>query len=191
MSPAERIREWKQRTGRPEVPQDELLRDIIYLLQGINGNWVRFEDIYVVSEQSEGGAPGRPEKTLKVAFTQDASKTIPPSKRQLIHQVTELGRLYRRISEFVEEKSKDLAAGLAMQSLCHFISKEMTEYYRMIAVLEAQLNDSRSKANGVDGKARLTLRRVSVWTQDILLRMRLLSTLIEQCQSEFLLRIFS
>lgn len=185
MSPAERIREWKQRTGRPEVPQEELLRDTIYLLQGINGNWVRFEDIYVVPEPFEGGAPSRPEKALKVVFTQDVKGTIPPSKRQLIHQVTELGRLYRRINEFVEEKSKDLAAGLAMQSLCHFIQREMTEYYRMIAVLEAQLNDSASKADHADGKARLTLRRVLVWTQDILLRMRLLSTLIEQCQSKY------
>ena len=42
-------------------------------------------------------------------------KTIPRTKRQLIHRITELGRLYRRIDEFVQKKNAQPDAGLSMQ----------------------------------------------------------------------------
>jgi gamma-tubulin complex component 3 len=82
--------------------------------------------------------------------------------------------------------------------LCHFISSELTDYYRLIAVLEAHLNrtlqavgGSAKPADGSDEPGRiegnpaaegLTLKRVAVWTQDVALRLRLLSTIIESCQ---------
>ncbi len=72
----------------------------------------------------------------------------------------------------------------------------MSEYYRLIAALETQLNSrgasgagasssSTSLSGGIAGDgAELTLRRVALFTQDSLLRIRLLSSIIEQCHGE-------
>ncbi|KDN53149.1 hypothetical protein K437DRAFT_231212 [Tilletiaria anomala UBC 951] len=197
---AERVRERRLRAGQPQVPEEELLRDVIYLLQGIDGKWVKFKEMFVMPNDAaganvivtEGGAARKdqPEKVIKVIFPQNSGPIIPRSTRRLILQITELGRLYRRISQFTDEESSERESGLATQSLCHFISREMTDYYRLIAILETQLNDSAdsersdqaSSSANRDANSHLTLKRVAVWTHDVLLRMRLLSTIIEQCQ---------
>lgn len=77
----------------------------------------------------------------------------------------------------------------------------MTEYYRLIAILESQLSQTSgasgtgdlenagSSSRGADelyaqmaAAPALTLKRVSIWTKDMLLRMRLISAIIERCQ---------
>lgn len=62
----------------------------------------------------------------------------------------------------------------------------MTEYYRLIAVLGAQLNLDASKAGeggggaggGVGGTEGLTLQRLFVWVLDPLKRLKLMATLV-------------
>mgnify|MGYP003716717735 FL=1 len=77
LAPSERVRQWRQRAQLEEVPEEELLRDVIYLLQGINGQWVQFEESFVMPDGSEleKGQPqgdDRPQKVLKVVFKEDA-----------------------------------------------------------------------------------------------------------------------
>lgn len=62
----------------------------------------------------------------------------------------------------------------------------MTEYYRLIAVLGAQLNLDVSKAGegggggagGIGGTEGLTLQRLFVWVLDPLKRLKLMATLV-------------
>ena len=80
------------------------------------------------------------------------------------------------------------------QSLCHHLQSQLTEYYRLIAILESQLNiasnvqgqdtrsssasmsvepDPRTEENG------LTLKRLDVWVNEWRLRMRMMSVCVE------------
>lgn len=87
-----------------------------------------------------------------------------------------------------------------MQSLCHFIDRELSEYYTLICGLEAQLNEGPADVEDVPsdpvaaraaatknelrdsaGKG-LTLKKVAVETEEALLRMRLMSALVEGAQ---------
>jgi gamma-tubulin complex component 3 len=81
------------------------------------------------------------------------------------------------------------------QSLCHHLQSQLTEYYRLIAVLESQLNiasnaqdqDTRSSSSATvsvepDPRAEesgLTLKRLDVWVNEWRLRMRMMSVCVE------------
>jgi hypothetical protein len=77
------------------------------------------------------------------------------------------------------------------QSLCHHLQSQLTEYYRLIAILESQLNIA---SNAQDQDARgslsaepdpraeesgLTLKRLDVWVNEWRLRMRMMSVCVE------------
>src|SRR4051812_30239754 len=91
----------------------------------------------------------------------------------MIGKLSEIGWLYRRM------KNKDSKAndknGLIYQSLVSAVDKELSEYYRLIALLEQQnqpiLNEN--------SNSRLTLRRLFVWLQQPLQRMRWLGIIFE------------
>jgi gamma-tubulin complex component 3 len=78
------------------------------------------------------------------------------------------------------------------QSLCHHLHAQLTEYYRLIAVLESQMSVSNHNldgsshenilADGEDGREEetgLTLRRLDVWINEWRLRMRMMSVCVE------------
>ncbi|CAD6897617.1 unnamed protein product [Tilletia caries] len=237
------IREWKQMQGQPQIPEPALLRDLIFLLQGISGKYLQFEEVSIQQVQEEqhraqvaaslaaasarGAASGpaadqapkaiwelgddiEGNNVLRIRFTESDGMHIAQPTRHLIHRIAELGKLYRRISAYalrtlaatdqshlsaagawglsVKSAQNDQPVGLIKQSLCHFIQEELTEYYRLIAVLEAQLqvrpgpvHDAGGWAGSEDGSG-LTLKRISAWTDDFLLRMRMMSAVIESCK---------
>lgn len=71
---------------------------------------------------------------------------------------------------------------LYTQSFCSALSDEVTEYYRLVAVLEAQLQDMATVARGESGRSQLTLRRLIVWTHDPLQRLKYLAILVGACK---------
>ena len=58
----------------------------------------------------------------------------------------------------------------------------MTEYYRFIAVLEAQVS-KQIEGQQVSSQG-LTLKRLLVWTQESLLKLRLMSVLVDCCKKQ-------
>lgn len=59
------------------------------------------------------------------------------------------------------------------------LKEDMTEYYRLIAVLGAQLNlDSEGGGANSGGTEGLTLQRLFVWVMDPLKRLKVLATLV-------------
>ncbi|XP_015749835.1 PREDICTED: gamma-tubulin complex component 3-like [Acropora digitifera] len=78
----------------------------------------------------------------------------------------------------------DKAMGLVGQSFCAALQQELTEYYRLLAVLEGQqqLGDAGFVGEGASGS--LTLRRLMVWTFDPLTRLQTLAALVDACKGK-------
>lgn len=81
--------------------------------------------------------------------------------------------------------------GMIEQSLCHHLQTQLTEYYRLIAVLESQMGvsdktDDSLKPSGssptndlAEEETGLTLKRLDVWINNWRLRMRMMSVCVE------------
>ncbi|CEL61828.1 Gamma-tubulin complex component 3 homolog OS=Xenopus laevis GN=tubgcp3 PE=1 SV=1 [Rhizoctonia solani AG-1 IB] len=166
---AEILKEYRTKANRSYLPEDLLLRDVLYLLQGISGKYVRFDSSKSKDEQY-------------VVFAEDATHSIPPPTRTLIHRLSELGYLFTRVSEFVQLKAGKPTVGLIEQSLCHHLQQQLTEYYRLLAVLEAQAQVApHDPALDSTEDSGLTLRRLLVWTDEWRLRLRMMSVCVENC----------
>ncbi|KAF9247030.1 gamma-tubulin complex, component 3 [Melanogaster broomeanus] len=171
MSKAELLREYRIRTGRPHLPEHLLLRDTLYLLQGISGKYVQLS----FSDQ---------EGLNKLVFADDTKYIIPPSLKSLVHRLAEVGHLYSRVDTFVKDREGRPGVGMIEQSLCHHLQAQLTEYYRLIAILESQM--STALAHNLDGdsdardeRTGLTLKRLNVWINEWRLRMRMMSVCVE------------
>lgn len=113
---------------------------------------------------------------------------IPSPTRTLVLRLAEVGHLYMRVDAFIQEREGQSGVGMIEQSLCHHLQTQLTEYYRLIAVLESQMSigvtgdgvthegDIRQEESG------LTLKRLDVWIQDWRLRMRMMSACVEGCK---------
>ncbi|KAK4700384.1 gamma-tubulin complex component 3, partial [Phenoliferia sp. Uapishka_3] len=183
----------------PPVPDRLLLRDTIYLFQGINGQYVRFKTPpkpppmgprrpyqrgVIIMDDSEP-EPTTIEEGIEFVL-EGTGYSIPVTTRVLLHTLSELGWLYRKIDGAInlDREASDRRArtvGMVEQSLHAALKSEMTEYYRLVAVLEAQLDEGveDSEAAGVEGmEGGLTLTRLLVWTEEMRLRMRMMGTLV-------------
>jgi gamma-tubulin complex component 3 len=136
-----------------EVTEAALVRDVIYAIQGIDGKYLKFDfasDMYKI----------------------DATVGVPQPIRDQVAKLAELGWLYRRIQFYVTKESNNRAIGLVGQSFCAALAHELTQYYQLVAVLEAQQDTS-------SGGSALTLRRLNVWTFDPIKRLKILVTLVD------------
>lgn len=146
-----------------EVSEAILLREIIYIFQGIEGKIIKLDD-------------------ASDAYRIDPNLGVPKSVRDLVNKLAELGWLYRKVRKYLDARAGDRALGLVGQSFCAALQQELTEYYRLMAVLEGQqqLSDQGIEGEGASGS--LTLRRLMVWTFDPLVRLRTLATLVDTCK---------
>jgi len=167
--------------------EQALLRDLLYSFQGIDGRLIRFDS-------------GTQTHVLHPSLR---SMYGPGMLDSLLH-ISELGWLFRKVSTFAEKaKRQQREVGLVGQALGHVLQDELTEYYRLIAVLETQLNDQQQQqqqqqhaaagdnnssflstaaaapAAGAVRTGGLTLRRLSVWVEEPLQRLRLIATLCD------------
>ncbi|POM68539.1 Gamma-tubulin complex component [Phytophthora palmivora] len=145
-----------------DVPEEVLLRDVLYALQAIESRYLYFDD-----------AADRFQITRSVG--------VPTPMRELIHMLCDLGWLYRKISEYIKQHREELAFGLVGQSFCHVLNTELVNYFRLIAVLAAQIDeDAETRQPNERVVSSLTLRTLIVWIQDPLDRMRLMARLIDR-----------
>ncbi|KAJ3924046.1 gamma-tubulin complex, component 3 [Lentinula edodes] len=168
-SRAERLREYRQQAGRPYLPEHLLLRDTLYLLQGISGKFIR------LSSQNDNN---------QLEFVDNTRYVISAPTKALIHRLSEVGYLYSRVDAFVREREGSTGVGMIEQSLFHHLQTKLTEYYRLIAVLESQMPSVTvsGEGNTVDLREHetgLTLRRLDVWINEWRLRMRMMSVCVE------------
>ncbi|XP_065177544.1 gamma-tubulin complex component 3-like isoform X1 [Sycon ciliatum] len=157
---------FKPYEGTAEVPgpmvcEATLVRDLIFVFQGIDGHYIKY------NEKAD-------------AFRVDPKAFIPASIQDQAHKLAELGWLYKRLRRFVDEHSKIMSYGLVGQSFCAALSHELTEYYRLIAVLERQ----QVQPDDVEGLSSggLTLTRLRVWAMEPMKRLMVLVWLVSECQ---------
>lgn len=148
-----------------EVSEATLLREIIYIFQGIEGKVIKLD-------QSND------------AYRIDSKLGVPRAVRDLVNKLAELGWLFRKIRKYLDAHAGDKALGLVGQSFCAALQQELTEYYRLLAVLEGQhqVGDAGFVGEGASGS--LTLRRLMVWTYDPLMRLRTLAALVDACKGK-------
>lgn len=108
--------------------------------------------------------------------------------KNLIHRLSEVGYLYKRVETFVKECEGKAEVGMIEQSLCHHLQAQLTEYYRLIAILECQMTIPATRETSETGtithdqreeETGLTLRRLDVWINEWRLRMRIMSVCVE------------
>lgn len=99
--------------------------------------------------------------------------------------------MYTRVDSFVRDREGKPGVGMIEQSLCHHLQAQLTQYYRLVAVLESQMSGPSAPA-GDDGSAGvkesgLTLKRLDVWINEWRLRMRMMSVCVEGARGIFCL----
>lgn len=96
--------------------------------------------------------------------------------------------MYRKVTDFIQSRPAGTSKGGMTeqvgvagryhpnaQSLCHFLHHELSEYHRLLAVLESQLSQ---EAN--DGA--LTLLRLGLWTEDMKLKLRMMTRIVDDAK---------
>ncbi|CAG8441389.1 8353_t:CDS:10 [Ambispora leptoticha] len=95
--------------------------------------------------------------------------------------IDEMGLLYGKVDTFVKSKINDSSIGLVGQAFCSALQRELTDYFRLMAILESQITKKIETEKG-SSKGGLSLKRVLVWTQDSLAKLRIMSVLVNHCK---------
>ncbi|CEP14067.1 hypothetical protein [Parasitella parasitica] len=143
------------------VSEADLLRDLIFLFQGIDGQYIRFD-----SDLNDH------------VFTPGIE--VSRSTENMVFKLADIGWLYIKVRNFVKDNMDSPTIGLVGQSLCAALQHELTEYYKLIAILEAQIE--KQMINNQITDQSLTLKRLMIWTLDCNQKLRLMSVLVDVCQ---------
>ncbi|XP_010257504.1 PREDICTED: gamma-tubulin complex component 3 [Nelumbo nucifera] len=150
-----------------EVAEAVLVRDVLYACQGINGKYVKFDksiDSYVLPE----------------------SIKVPRATRILVRKLCELGWLFRKVKGYITQSRERFPAedvGTVGQAFCAALQDELSEYYKLLAVLEAQCTNPIPMFSETEKTGNyLSLRRLSVWFAEPLVKMRLMAVLVDSCR---------
>lgn len=191
-SKAQLLREYRKSRGYTHISEKLLLRDALYLLQGISGKFVKIstseedDNRVVFLEDSVSGRPN----VSEVWCLHAQKNVIPAPTKVLIHRLAELGYLYNRVERFVRQRESASEVGMIEQSLCHYLQAQLTEYYRLIAILETQMSQNDDPQVAVDeakNNTGLSLRRLDVWINEWRMRMRMMSVCVEGAKSTCIL----
>jgi gamma-tubulin complex component 3 len=107
------------RFANEQLSEDLIVRDLIYVFQGIQGTYIQYS-------------------LLEDTFTLAPNCLVSPSTRKIIQELCELGWLFKKVYEWLQRNQEMQShCNQVTQSLTFAIQSELTEYYRLIAVLES------------------------------------------------------
>jgi gamma-tubulin complex component 3 len=133
------------------VSDEILLKDLMFVFQGIEGRIIRFHE--------ESGE-----------FRLDKEANVPRPIRDLVQRLCEIGFLYKKLSSHFGSMSAKDNVGLVAQSFCSSMQNELTQFYRLIAVLENAIS-----------RGEMTLRRLQLWCMEPTQRLRMMVAMVESC----------
>ncbi|KAA1086261.1 Microtubule-nucleating Tub4p (gamma-tubulin) complex component [Puccinia graminis f. sp. tritici] len=134
-SAAQRLKQYRKQHAYPaHLPEHLLLRDMIYLLQGIDGRYIYFKSSNSEDESWEEGGIGFKEPTHHQLIT------LP--QRDLILKLTELGWLYKKIERAIDQPEANI--GTVQQAFAFALKEELGTYYRAIAIIQSHLSSDPS-----------------------------------------------
>ncbi|XP_066140497.1 gamma-tubulin complex component 3 homolog isoform X1 [Euwallacea fornicatus] len=139
--------------------EQDVLQDVIYSLHGIQGKFLRREP-------------------CGLGYTLDpkASKALSPIQRSLLERVVGMSFLHTQLKQYCEENEKQ--NGAVGQAFIATLNGELSEYYKTIALLQANINKPSPDISD------MTLRRVLFILQDHRIRFEWLAYIAEQCRDK-------
>lgn len=149
-----------------DITEKSLIRDVLFIFQGIEGKIIKMD-------------------SNKDGYRLDPKVRLSPSQKEIILKLSDVGWLYSQVKDFCEwggiiagnERTADrTAAGLVNQSLVLALREELNDYCRLIALLEAQIQDGGDTPLG-EPSGGLTLRRLVMWTLEPRAQLRALAFL--------------
>ncbi|XP_072034595.1 LOW QUALITY PROTEIN: gamma-tubulin complex component 3 homolog [Amphiura filiformis] len=165
ITPAANSRAFQDSEEGSEVSESQLVRDLVYVFQGIDGHIVKFNH-------------------TEDAFRIDPQVVVSKPMRDLTHKLGELGWLFKKVRRYIDNRSQDKAFGVIGQSFCAALQQELTEYYRLLAVLQAQQEHETDQAVIVEPSETLSLIRLKVWMYEPTQRMKYLAILVDGCKDK-------
>ncbi|KAF5277736.1 hypothetical protein FQR65_LT03716 [Abscondita terminalis] len=138
------------------VKEFELIQEVIYSLQGIEGKILKKE-------------PG----DFGFVIDPKAGKSLSVIQKSLIERLSGVGFLHNQLKHHCENADKQ--SGVIGQSLIATFREELSEYYKTLAILQEQLRKPDSE---------LTLRRMLVWIAEPRDRLQWLAYIAEQCTNK-------
>lgn len=133
----------------------KVLRDVLFCLQGVSSSLVQFHDLPIGS------------------FTVDPECQLTSPQRHIVRNLAVLGRQRVLVDGFCRPET--MRRGLLCEAFVGALQTEMAEYYRLLALLDAQLSSS----EGTTGA--LTLPRVVAWMSKCMTRYCFLGDLVQSC----------
>lgn len=150
-----------------EVSEEVLVRDVLYCCQGIDGKCVKFN-------------------TMVDGYCLSDLVKVPRATRVMVRKLCELGWLFRKVRGYISESMDRFPAedvGTVGQAFCAALQDELLEYYKLLAVLEAQAMNPIPLVSESAGLGNyLSLRRLSVWFAEPMVKMRLMAVLVDKCR---------
>ncbi|KMS93305.1 hypothetical protein BVRB_032820, partial [Beta vulgaris subsp. vulgaris] len=138
-------------TGTDDETDQSLVRDSFYIVQATDGDTLRFN--------------------IKTKGHIKAPAEFPSESVNLVRAMSTLGVTFKKVSSFIKRSCSDL--GRVQQAFVSALQAQITLYYRLLAVLEAQNNSEQ----------RLTLRQLFVWIQRPLKCMVALATIVDAVEN--------
>ncbi|KAK4022422.1 hypothetical protein OUZ56_007889 [Daphnia magna] len=153
--------------GHSDVSNHILLREILYAFQGIQGQVFQWDATH---------------ENLQLKST----VKLPKALRQMVLSLVELGWLFHKVQKYCESPKTESTCGLAARAFGAALQEELSEYYRLLAVLQSQMEVHTIRSGdtvGVETQG-LTFQRLLVWTKEPKARMKLLAALVEACHGQ-------
>lgn len=165
-----------------EVKEPLIVRDILYICQGIDGTYIKSKRNVVDGAET---------------FSISTEAGVSPVTKKLVLQLCELGWLFQKVQVFVESRSVH-EGGSVRQAFCYAVNKELQDYFRLMAVLETQSvqplptafpgpmgQQSLESSDPTNMPAPyLSLRRLALWLAEPMRRMRILAVLIDSTEKQ-------
>ncbi|KAL0579580.1 gamma tubulin complex Spc97/GCP2 subunit Alp4 [Marasmius crinis-equi] len=129
-----------------DIQEAMILEDLLYVLMGIEGNYITFHPNYSSEEDPLRGVRFTVSQSLGMSILLTMFiylLTFPPdsSLRDLVERVLPLGTYYTAISSFIEQRSH-LDFGLVNHALCASIRDMLKDYQTLLSQLEHAFNTS-------------------------------------------------
>ncbi|XP_072391164.1 gamma-tubulin complex component 3 homolog [Diabrotica undecimpunctata] len=142
------------------VTEQDLLLDVMYSFQGIEGKFLRKE-------------PGG------MGFTIDpkACKHLTPFQKGILERLTGTSFLHNQLKRYCEENEKQ--RGIISQALIATLSDELSEYYKTVALLQAGISKQATCEN-----SEMTLKRSLYVMYDSRTKFEWLAYISEQCSDK-------
>ncbi|EPS71643.1 hypothetical protein M569_03113 [Genlisea aurea] len=143
-----------------DVTELLLVRDVLYASQGIDGKYVKFDeaaDAYTITEMVK----------------------VPRATRIMVLKLCELGWLFKKVRGYIPAEE----TGTVGQAFRAALQDELSEYFKLLAVLEAQaMNPIPLASENTASGNYLSLRRLSVLFSEPMVKMRLMAVLVDSCK---------